>query len=189
MIKSEARKIYREKRNALSHAERLRLDDLLLIQFQKAELPFLHTILSFRSIEENGEPDTKAFTAFLEFRNPALNIAYPKVNKESKGMQAVLTDADTPFQKGLYNVPEPLSDHIISPEAFDLILVPMLICDQNGYRVGYGKGFYDRYLMYTRDNCIKVGFSYFEPIEEIADKNEFDVPLNLCITPQKIYVF
>jgi 5-formyltetrahydrofolate cyclo-ligase len=45
------------------------------------------------------------------------------------------------FQKGIYNVPEPISDHYISPEAFDLILVPLLICDRKGFRVGYGKVF------------------------------------------------
>jgi 5-formyltetrahydrofolate cyclo-ligase len=189
MLKYEARKIYRQKRDALPAAERAKLDDLLLIQFQKAELPFLHSVLSYRSIEENSEPNTNIITAFLEFRNPALHLAYPKVNNGAGIMQAVLTDADTAFEKGAYNVPEPISNHILTPEAFDLVLVPLLIFDKQGFRVGYGKGFYDKYLSCCRPNCIKAGFSYFEPIDEIADKDEFDVPLDLCITPHNIYVF
>src|SRR5258705_5598202 len=173
MLKSKARKIYRQKREAISPAEREKLDDLLLIQFQKVDLPFLNTILSYLPIEENKEPDTNLITSFLEFRNPALNLAYPKINAGTRTMQAVLTNADTAFQKGIYNVREPVSDHFISPEAFDLVLVPLLICDHKGFRVGYGKGFYDRNLPHCRINCIKAGFSYFEPVEEITDKDEF----------------
>jgi len=171
MLKSEARKIYRERRNAIAPAEREKLDDLLLIQFQKLNLPFLHTVMSYFPIEENKEPNTNLFTEFLEFRNPALNLAYPKINAETRTLQAVLTNADTAFQKGIY------------------VLVPLLICDHKGFRVGYGKGFYDRYLPYCRDNCIKIGFSYFDPVAEITDKNDFDVPLDLCITPDNVYVF
>src|SRR5947207_15258036 len=104
-------------------------------------------------------------------------------------MQAVLTNADTAFKKGIYNVPEPISDHFISPEAFDLILVPLLICDHKGFRVGYGKGFYDKYLPHCRDNWVKLGFSYFEPVDEITYKDEFDLPLDLCIPPNNIDVF
>ena len=70
----------------------------------------------------------------------------------------------------------------------DMVFVPLLIFDKQGYRVGYGKGFYDKYLAQCRVDCLKVGFSYFEPIE-IEGTREFDVPLNLCITPNSIYVF
>lgn len=189
MLKYEARKIYREKRDALTAVEKTKLDDMLLIQFQQAEIPFLHTILSYRPIEENNEPDSSLVTSFLEFRNPALHVAYPKVNSTAGTMQGVLVDADTAFERGAYNVSEPVSNHNIPPEAFDLILIPLIICDKEGYRVGYGKGFYDKYLSRCRPDCIKAGLSYFEPIDEISDKNEFDVPLSLCITPQSIYVF
>lgn len=189
MLKYEARKVYRGKRDALPVTERTKLDDLLLIQFQKAELPFLHTILSYRPIEENNEPNATIITSFLEFRNPALHVAYPKVNSNAGTMQAALVDADTSFERGAYNVSEPVSNHSIPPEAFDLVLVPLIICDMQGFRVGYGKGFYDKYLSRCRPDCIKAGFSYFEPFDELTDKDEFDVPLDLCITPHNIYVF
>ena len=70
-----------------------------------------------------------------------------------------------------------------------MVILPLLAFDQQGYRVGYGKGFYDKFLSGCREDCLKVGFSYFEPIETIDDCNEFDVPLDLCITPQNVYVF
>ena len=77
MLKKDARKLYREKRDALSASERIKLDDLLLIQFQSAVLPFIYSLLSYWPIEENNEPNTHLFTEFLRFRNPEMKIAYP----------------------------------------------------------------------------------------------------------------
>jgi 5-formyltetrahydrofolate cyclo-ligase len=77
MLKKEARKLYREKRMALSEKERTMLDDLLLIQFQTADLPFITSLLSYWPIEENHEPATHLFTEFLRFRNPELKACYP----------------------------------------------------------------------------------------------------------------
>jgi 5-formyltetrahydrofolate cyclo-ligase len=189
MLKQELRKEFRAKRSALTLAEKNKLDDLLLIQFQKVDLPFLHTVLSYWPIEENNEPNTHLFTGFLSFRNPALELAFPKVNRGEKTMEAVLVNEDTAFQKGQFNVPEPISDHIATPESFDMVFVPLLICDLQGYRVGYGKGFYDKFLKHCRKDCIRIGFMYFEPVAEITDREHFDVPLDICITPQNIYVF
>ena len=70
-----------------------------------------------------------------------------------------------------------------------MVFVPLLTFDRDGYRIGYGKGFYDKYLAGCREDCIKAGFSYFEPIDSIEDLHEFDISLDLCITPQNVYVF
>jgi 5-formyltetrahydrofolate cyclo-ligase len=70
-----------------------------------------------------------------------------------------------------------------------MVIVPMLAFDRQGNRVGYGKGYYDSFLKQCRPDCIKVGVCYFEPIAQIDDAGDFDVPLNFCITPQQVYVF
>lgn len=189
MIKKEARKIYREKRIALTDAERAKLDDLLLIQFQTAALPFLSTVLSYWPIEENHEPNTHLFTEYLRFRNPELKISYPVSDFSSLSMTAVAVDIDTPFTKKELNIYEPQQGELVLPGDIDMVLVPLLAFDIKGYRIGYGKGFYDKYLAECREDCIKTGFCYFDPLERISDCNDFDVPLNLCITPHNIYVF
>ena len=76
MRKKEIRDIYRQKRNAMSIEESIRWDDLMLINFQSVDLPFLRAVLSYWPIEENNEPNTHLFTEFLRFRNPELKIAY-----------------------------------------------------------------------------------------------------------------
>jgi 5-formyltetrahydrofolate cyclo-ligase len=189
MLKSEARKIFREKRLGLSEMDRSKLDDLLLIQFQTAQLPFIGTLLSYWPIEENNEPNTHLFTEFLKFRNPELRICYPVANFDTLNMTAVATDIDTPFEKSNLNIHEPTAGEAIDVSEMDIIFVPLLAFDNEGYRIGYGKGFYDKYLSNCRKDCIKIGFSYFAPLDSIGDRNEFDVPLDLCITPQSLYVF
>ena len=189
MTKKEARQLYREKRRALSEQERMKLDDLLLIRFQTAELPFIRSLLSYWPIEENHEPDTHLFTEFLRFRNPELRVCYPVSDFATGHMEAVVTDIDTTFTKKELNLYEPDSTALLPPEEIDLVFVPLLAFDQDGYRVGYGKGFYDRYLARCSADCIKAGFSYFGPFASLEGRHEFDVPLDICITPQDVYVF
>ena len=189
MLKKEARQLYRQKRDALSASERVKLDDLLLIQFQAAELPFIYSLLSYWPIEENHEPNTHLFTEFLRFRNPELKIAYPVTDFESQLMIAVATDIDTPFEKKNLNIYEPRKGDIVPADEIDMVLVPLLAFDINGKRVGYGRGFYDKFLSSCRADCVKAGFSYFDPIDQLEDCNEFDIPLDLCITPHNSYVF
>ena len=189
MLKTEARKLYKEKRQGLSAMERAKLDDLLLIQLQSVQLPFITFLLSYWPIEQNHEPNTHLFTDYLEFQNPELIICYPRSNFQDQTMQAVQTNDDTRFRKNHYGLYEPEDGVMVNPAGMDMIFVPLLSVDKKGFRVGYGKGFYDRYLSQCRDECLTIGFSYFEPLDAIDDTNDFDVPLNLCVTPSTVYVF
>ena len=189
MTKTDLRKIYRAKRNALSATEQAKYDDLLLIRFQQADIPFVHTLFSYWPMEQMREPNVHLITDFMEFRNPELQVAYPRITADGQHMEAILTNQDTAFRQNNFGTYEPEQGEVISPDALDLVLVPLLCFDKSGYRVGYGKGYYDRFLKACNAACVKVGCSYFEPVEEICDKHEFDVPLSLCMTPQSIYVF
>jgi 5-formyltetrahydrofolate cyclo-ligase len=189
MLKAEARKIYREKRKALSPVERAKMDDLLLIQFQTVELPFIHTLFSYWPIEENNEPNTHLFTDYIEFRNPSLKILYPQSDFVNHRMQAIEVNADTPFERKEHDIHEPLTGIVTDAGLIDMVFVPMLVCDREGYRVGYGKGFYDKYLEHCREDCIKAGFCYFEPMDKMDDRHKFDITLDICITPYNVYVF
>ena len=189
MLKKDVRKLFCDKRNALTETEKLKADDLLLIQFQTVDLPFLQAAFSYWPIEENNEPNTHLFTEFLRFRNPEIKLAYPVSDFATRTMTAIAVDIDTGFTKRELDIFEPDEGEPLLPEELDLVMIPLLAFDITGNRVGYGMGFYDKYLAGCREDCIKVGFSYFEPLDIISDCTEFDVPLNLCITPQNVYVF
>lgn len=189
MTKKEARAIFRQKRDGLSVTDKLKWDDLLLIQFQSIEFPYMENVLSFYPIEGNNEINTFLITDYLHFRNPNLQICYPKANLREGSMLAVKCNADSIFEANAFNVPEPLDTEWVDATTLDLVIIPMLAYDKKGNRVGYGKGFYDRYLKDCRHDCLKIGLSYFDPLDSIDDANEFDVPLDLCITPHQTYVF
>lgn len=189
MLKKEGRKTYNQKRKDISDSDKLKWDDLILINFQTIDIPFLQTVFSFYPMEERNEVNAFLITDYLRFQNPNLQICYPKMSIDEPNMEAIACKADTVFEANAINILEPLENEIIAPENIDLVLVPMLVCDVHGNRVGYGKGYYDRFLSRCNPSCIKVGLSYFEPIKRIEDANEFDVALNFCITPQKAYVF
>lgn len=189
MLKKEARNIFKEERYTVSASDKMKWDDLLLIQFQTLNLPFIDCVFSFYPIEQNNEINTFLITDYLHFKNPHLQICYPKTNLKECTMQAIICHADSIFEANEYNIPEPLDNEIADPSSIDMVITPMLAFDTKGNRVGYGKGFFDRYLKNCRTNCIKVGFSYFGPVSSIDDANEFDVPLDFCITPQRTYVF
>lgn len=189
MLKKDLRILYREKRKALTAAERNKLDDLLLINFQKIELPYISNLFSFWPIEKNGEPNVHLVTDYLAFKIPGLVIAYPRTGFGTNTMNAIVPGEDAEFLDAKFDLQEPATGEELPAASIEMVLVPLLAIDQKGYRVGYGKGFYDRFLAACDESCIKAGFSYFEPVAAIADTDEFDVPLDLCITPQNVYVF
>jgi 5-formyltetrahydrofolate cyclo-ligase len=189
MTKQEARKLFRKKRGELDPAWQNKADDLLLIQFQSLDFPFLEKVLSFYSIPEKKEVNSFLVTDYLPFRNPGMQLAYPRMNIADKYMEAVAVTADEAFTDNEFGITEPMGNELIDPPELDLVLVPLLAFDRKGHRVGYGKGFYDRFLARCSDDCLKVGLSFFEPVDALEDANEFDLPLDLCITPAEVYVF
>jgi 5-formyltetrahydrofolate cyclo-ligase len=189
MLKKQARKVFRKQRDALTPIQMERWNDLILIHFQTIELPFLSSILSYYSIEENHEVNSFLLTDFLHFRNPSLQVAYPRMDAATNTMQAIIATADAAFDVNEFGITEPANGAVMAPDEIELVLIPLLAFDEQGQRVGYGKGYYDRFLKDCSTTCIKVGISFLEPVDVIEDADEFDVPLDFCITPQKAYVF
>lgn len=188
MRKKEARALFREKRAAVSAADANKWDDLLLIQLQQAALPFVHKLFSYYPADDKGEADTFLITRYLGFVNPGIEIAFPRI-KANGEMEAIVPEDEDAFLPNAYGILEPAAGALMPADEIDLVLVPLFAYDLHGNRAGYGKGYYDRFLAHCRPDCLKVGLSYFEPIPQLEDANEFDIPLDLCITPSKVYVF
>jgi 5-formyltetrahydrofolate cyclo-ligase len=89
----------------------------------------------------------------------------------------------------MFNIPEPTSKEKIESSNLNVLLLPLLAFDNKGFRVGYGKGFYDKYLNRSSMDLVKIGVSLFEDPIEIDDVNEFDIKMDYCVTPNQIFKF
>jgi len=187
MNKSAARKHWLEQRKNLTVNECLKYDDLLLIQFQKLDWSNVHTVASYYPLEKQNEPNTLLFTKYLKAVIPGITIVYPIVDPTSLTME-FFAETET-LLKNSYGIMEPLPNRFIASEQIDAILVPLIAVDQSGHRIGFGKGFYDKYFVKFPSHRPRIGISYFEPIANIQDTHEFDVPLTHCITPWNSYEF
>lgn len=187
MRKKEMRQLYRKKRAAITGSAKNKMEDLMLIGFQKLDIPIPDIIMTYAAFEDEFDP--QLITDYCHFRNPARQLLYPVMNKETDNLLAIATDDDTEFKRNAFGIAEPAAGQQVQPEDIDLLIVPLLAFDKRGYRVGYGKGYYDRFLVNCRKDAFKVGFSFFEAADEIEDVNPFDIRINCCITPENMYHF
>jgi len=189
MNKAELRIKYLKKRTALSASQKSIAEDLLLIQFQKLDIEIPSLIMTYAPIEKMNEFDPHLIVDYCFFKNPQQVLFYPVVDKKANSLQSVLVNDETEFEINYYGIPEPINALPVFPDEIDMVIVPLLAYDENGYRVGYGKGYYDRFLKQCREDVIKVGFSFFEAEENIEGVDQYDIKLDYCITPEKIYSF
>ncbi|TRW22554.1 5-formyltetrahydrofolate cyclo-ligase [Flavobacterium zepuense] len=100
----------------------------------------------------------------------------------------LLTD-NTKLVLSEYGIPEPVEGIEVPSNKMDVVFVPLLGFDVQGHRVGYGKGFYDRFLAECKPGVIKIGLSFFEAEPDTIPHNDTDVALDYCVTPQRVYSF
>lgn len=189
MKKQYIRELYKEKRAALPPQLKTKLDDLLLIQFQSLRIDIPSLVMTYSPIKFQNEYDPQMITDYCYFKNPGQQLFYPVMLDGTKRSQikSVVVHDETIFKTNGYGIEEPIDGIDMIPTEIDLVIVPLIAFDKMGNRVGYGKGYYDRFLKRCRKDCMKIGFSYFEPVEEIEDVNKLDVKLDIVITPDNIY--
>lgn len=190
MTKASLRKEYLEKRLNLTRSQYWHLNDMLLEQFKTYAWNQHKYVHVFLPIADYKEADTFSILSYFKEAYPALNIVIPKTDFKKLSIKNILYDPKyTILGRNKYGIPEPIHGKVISPEKIDIVLIPLLAFDLKGNRVGYGKGFYDRFLAGCNPGAVKIGLSFFDPVDQISDINEFDVGMDVCITPGKIWKF
>lgn len=189
MTKADLRKKYAQKRKELSSFDRSSLSiEIADRLFKSVDLSGKRTHV-FLPIEAKNEINTWLVLDRIKSVGEAVVSVS---NFDQATMKHVLVAGDVGFKNNDYGIPEPTGDRLIEvePQSIDVVLIPLLAFDKKGYRVGYGKGFYDRFLADLDKDCLKIGLSFFEvEEEEIGDINPFDVSMDMCITPNILYTF
>jgi 5-formyltetrahydrofolate cyclo-ligase len=187
MFKKEIRLKYKELRNSLSESqiEEMSLaiaNEVLLLPIW--EKTYFHVFLP---IEEQKEINTELILHLLSGKDKEICIS--KSDFETRKMTHYLLTDNTKIKKNEYNIPEPIDGIEVPSHKMEVVFIPLLAYDTYGNRVGYGKGFYDKFLAECNPNTIKIGLSFFEPEELISDVNATDIQVNYCITPNRIIKF
>lgn len=137
------------------------------------------TILVYVSF--NGEVETHRFIKYA--LKDGKNICIPKVLSKEDGMKAIKIDSFDELKKGAYGILEP--EHFakeVDEKDIDLVLMPGVAFDKNGGRIGYGGGFYDKFLKKVRENTLKIALAYdFQILNEIP-LEEHDIKIDGIIT-------
>jgi 5-formyltetrahydrofolate cyclo-ligase len=186
MTKALLRSKYKVLRNQLSSEK---IEDLSLeIANKILELPIweFNYYHIFLPISEMKEVNTEYLLHILQGKDKSIVI--PKTNFDKGEMSHILLQENTKLALSKYNIPEPISGIEISIPQIEVVFVPLLAYDEVGRRIGYGKGFYDRFLAKCDPKTIFIGLSLFPPEKKIPQEIQ-DVPLHFCITPEKIYSF
>jgi 5-formyltetrahydrofolate cyclo-ligase len=187
MTKQQIRGVYKTRRQQLSSESIQGFSVSMLHQFRKINLAGKRHVLSYAPIEGHNEFNVRLCDPVITMQSAG--IALPRIDPVTLSMEAVEFQQNTVLVRNSLGIEEPSGGAVLAPELVDVVLVPLLAFDAKGYRVGYGKGYYDRYLFRCRPDVLKIGFSFFEPVDGIDDISLFDVPLNYSITPMRLYEF
>ncbi|AOZ99271.1 5-formyltetrahydrofolate cyclo-ligase [Flavobacterium commune] len=185
--KKELRLKYKSLRKQLSEEEMEEMSLAIANQLLKLNIWDKNYFHVFLPIQEQQEIDTELILHLLSGKDK--NILISKSDFESREMTHFLLTDNTQIKKNEYNIPEPVDGIEAPSKKIEVVFIPLLAFDKKGHRVGYGKGFYDKFLSECQAETIKVGLSFFEAEALIEDVHEGDIQLDYCVTPNKIYRF
>jgi 5-formyltetrahydrofolate cyclo-ligase len=196
MTKSELRQSFLSQRRALSADDVTRCSEHIaghfftyLEQNDLTETPMvLHTFLP---IKRHNEVNTWAIIEPIWLSFPHIHISVPVTDEYTQQLLNYTLFPGTPLVNNRLGIPEPAvgSRYETALDQINIVLVPLLVFDKQGHRVGYGGGYYDRFLADDVPISCKIGLSLFDPVDAINGIEPTDVKLDYCITPKRLYRF
>jgi 5-formyltetrahydrofolate cyclo-ligase len=187
MSKTQLRQLYLSKRKNLTSTQIDKysqdISNRFFNHFNLSKIANLHIFLP---ILKQNEINTWLIIKKLRQNYPNITLITSKSDFQSNTMESYVFEADTQIIESTLGIPEPYNA-VKFDDAIDMILIPLLCFDNSGFRVGYGKGFYDRFLLNCNQNIIKIGLSLFEPIDKIDDVDKFDVKIDFCVNTCQVF--
>lgn len=182
--KNEIRKIYLQKRAAITEEQRRRWDEkMCAIVVALASFRFADTVLMYAPT--NGEPDVMPIAR--EALRRGKQVAFPRCKIFEHTMSYHLVRSLDELKPGAYHISEPPA-HAPKYEGGDraICLIPGLVFDNAGYRLGYGKGYYDRFL--PGFSGVTVGIVYSDFICERVPRGRYDLSVEILVTEKGVRI-
>ncbi len=180
MVKEDIRRFVIDNRKALSKEEYTGLSSKIrerLCRIDKVKRG--RCFLFYYPLK--GEPDILPLVQSLLMGGKC--VAFPVV--KGNEIKAVKVESLSNFRKGAFGVYEPSCGERIDEDSIDVVFVPGLAFDKDGFRIGFGKGFYDRFL--RKVTAFKIGIAFDFQIFDRIPRDEWDVPVDIVVTPHHIF--
>ncbi|WP_347157393.1 5-formyltetrahydrofolate cyclo-ligase [Pontibacter chitinilyticus] len=182
------------RRQMLQQRRTLPLEEVQQCSARIADQFFTHfplhagqTVHVFLPIIKNNEVNTWPVIERLRLEHPEVRVAVPVTDVAQHVLTHHHLTDEAVLVENAWGIPEPQNAQLILAPEVDIVLVPLLAFDKYGHRVGYGKGFYDRFLADCRPDVLKIGLSLAPPVESITDANAFDIPLDAVVMPEGVW--
>lgn len=183
--KTQLRKKYKEIRKSLSaenkeiYDEKIKRKITQLWAYREEEL-----ILTYVSLDD--EVDTKKL--IKQALDDGKKVAVPKCVSGTRNMDFYFINSLNDLEQGAFGVLEPIVDRCekLKDFSFGLCIVPALSFDKRGFRLGYGKGYYDRFL--GKFDGKVIGICYFDCVCESLPNGKFDRNVTSIVTEKKVIV-
>lgn len=185
--KQELRKYMLEKREMLSLLEvqgkshQINQQLIFFSAYQTAK-----TILTYLPIK--NEPDT------LPLINNAWEqkkqVLIPVTQAENNSLIPSRLKNLNELTRGIYNILTPKPEYLrpVNPDNVDICILPGVAFDRQGYRLGYGGGYFDRFLPKLRTDCLKIALAYDFQILDCLPRTKFDIPVDTIITETSVHL-
>lgn len=187
MNKKSLRNLFKKKRQEISKTELETISKQVRLQLTN-HFEFKNKLVNvFLPIERFKEIDLSLLIDDIQGRGG--QVCLNKSDFKNNTITPYLYSEFSHIQTNRYGIPEPIEGSEIHLNYIDFVIVPLLTFDQNGHRVGYGKGFYDGFLASFDSNTLFIGVCHFDEPSHITDLGDHDVQLHYIITPKRVYKF
>ena len=175
--KEQLRKALKEKRKSLSAAEVDEKSSVAAKIFLESDVyKKASTIMLYMPIQNEVDTSRIIDRAFMDKKQ----LVFPVTDRKNGVITPYLAEDKTEFKKGAFSVPEPALRKEISFEEIDVILVPGIVFDKSGNRIGFGKGCYDLFL--CKCNALKTGVCYEFQLFDKIPADEHDIKMDYILT-------
>jgi 5-formyltetrahydrofolate cyclo-ligase len=159
--------------------------------FNTFDFTNIKLIHSYLPIKNKIEVDTVPILSKLSSEFPQIKIALPYTIFSDHTLKHFYWKPGDELIENRWGIPEPDSDRsvLVDVNDIDMVIVPLLAYDLKGHRVGYGAGYYDRFLSDCKDETLIVGLSAFAPEDQWIKSEEYDIGMDYCVTPENVYEF
>ncbi|WP_333859882.1 5-formyltetrahydrofolate cyclo-ligase [Clostridium sp.] len=170
------RKVMKEKRDNLCNNEKEKLDSIIFQKviksedYNKAKIVFI--FVSYKS-------EVYTHNIIKRALKDGKTVCVPKIMYKDGYMEAVRIHDFNELKEGAYGILEPLNiDLRVEETSIDICYVPGLVFDKSGGRIGYGGGYYDRFLKKLRNDSKKIGLAYTFQIVDKVPMGKYDVHMD-----------